>query len=330
MNKSKQKSHTGGERIHLYPFDRLRVIHQLIANQTFPTAKQLAADLEVSVRTIRRYIAFMRERFNAPIKFDPKKKGFGYTHPNWEMPLIALTEGELLAFFIATIALQGKGSTYEDERLRRAVAKIAGSLPEAVSVSLGYLFENTSFQAPPHVRVESKILDVLHKAISQREIVKFDYISTTSGETKNRRVEPLLLHNYEGTWYVIAFDYLRQEELVFHTGRIADLETTGDYFEPRKDFVKENYFGETFGMYRGGKSTEVEIIFDDHQSKWMRERNFFHPQEIREEMPDGRLKLNFYRRRKRTRSCRADFVCNMQEISSRSNRKSLKKLSKKS
>lgn len=293
MNDSTQKPKRSEIRTHLYPYDRLRFIHQQISNRQFPTAEQLAAALEVSVRTIRRYIAFMRERFNAPIKFDFGKKGFSYAHPNWEMPLVALTEGELLAFFIAAVALQGKGSTYEDERLRRAVAKIAGSLPEAVSVSLGYLFENVSFQAPPHVLVEGKILDALHRAISEREIVKFDYSSTTSGETKNRRVEPLLLHNHEGTWYVVAFDYKRREELVFHTGRISNLETTGDHFAARAGFFKEKYFGESFGMYRGGESVEVEIIFDEYQSKWMRERNFFHPQEIREELPDGRMKLAF-------------------------------------
>ncbi|MGI9054189.1 MAG: helix-turn-helix transcriptional regulator [Pyrinomonadaceae bacterium] len=293
MNKDRQKSHTGGERIQLHLYNRLRVIHQMVANQRFPTARSLAETLEVNVRTVRRYIAFMRDSFGAPIKFDTKKKGFCYTHPNWEMPLVPLTEGELLAFFIASVALQGTGSTYEEERLRRAVAKIAGSLPEAVSVSLGYLFENTSFQPPPHVLVAGQTLDVLHKAIGEREIVKFDYVSTTSGETKNRRVEPLLLHNHEGTWYVVAFDYLKGNILVFHTARIGNLETTGDYFDERKEFRKEEYFGTSFGMYRGGAPVEVEIIFDEYQSHWMRERNFFHPQEKREELPDGKLKLLF-------------------------------------
>lgn len=46
-------------------------------------------------------------------------------------------------------------------------------------------------------------------------------------------------------------------------------------------------------MYRGGKLIEVEIIFDEYQSKWMRERNFFHPQEKREELADGKMKLSF-------------------------------------
>ncbi len=293
MKESNQISYESGKRMHLYPYDRLRIIHQHIAGQTFPTTARLAQKLEVSERTVRRHIAFLRDRFNAPVKFDPKRKGFCYTHPNWEMPLIPLTEGELLAFFIATIALQGKGSTYEDARLRRAISKIAAGLPEEISVNLGYLFENTSFQAPPHVLVEGEILDKIHKAIGEREIISFDYSTPGKGTTKNRRIEPLRLHNHEGNWYIIAFDYLRQTEIVFHTGRISNLKITGDHFKPRKNFDQERFLNESFGMYRGGKLTGVEIIFDAYQSQWMRERNFFHREEIREELSDGRMKLSF-------------------------------------
>lgn len=292
-NKNDQKSQSSGERIPLHLFDKLRRLHLLIANRRFLNTDQLAEQLQINPRTVRRHIAFLRERLNAPVKFDYKKNGYCYTHPNWEMPLISLTEGELLAFFVATVALQGKGSSHEDERLRRAIAKIAASLPDEISVNLGYLFENTSFQAPPHVLVKGKILDKLHTAVNEREIVGFDYFTPESGETKNRRVEPLHLHNHEGTWYVIAFDYLRQMEIVFHAGRISNLKATGDYFKKRKNFDKEKYLNESFGMYRGGKLTEVEIIFDEYQSQWMRERNFFHPQETREELADGKMKLVF-------------------------------------
>lgn len=293
MTQNKQHSQPFGNRLPLHFYGKLSRLHKFIADKKFPNTKQLAEEIEVTPRTIRRYISFLKDRFNAPLEFNRKKNGYHYTHPNWEMPLVPLTEGELLAFFIATIALQGKGTTYEDERLRRAIAKIAGSLPEEISVSLGYLFENTTFQAPPHVLVEGEILDKLQKAVGEREIVSFDYFTPGKGETKNRRVEPLLLHNHEGTWYVVAFDYLRQTEIVFHAGRISNLKTTGDYFKKRKNFDKEKYLGESFGMYRGGKLTDVEIIFDEYQSQWMRERNFFHPQETREELADGQMKLSF-------------------------------------
>lgn len=103
----------------------------------------------------------------------------------------------------------------------------------------------------------------------------------------------MLLHNHEGTWYIIAFDYKHRKPITFHTGRIENLKNTGDFFKERKEFDKDEYLNKSFGMYRGGKDSEVEIIFDEYQSKWMRERNFFHPQETREELSDGKMKLKF-------------------------------------
>ncbi len=293
MSKKQSQIKASTDRITSGQFRRLFEIHQLIANQKYPNTKELADKFEIHRRTVRRDIALLRDTLNAPVKFDYKKKGFIYTHPNWEMPLIPLTEGELLAFFIATIALQGKGSTDEDERLRKAIAKIAVILPDEISVNLGFLFESTSFQAPPHVLVEGRLLDQLRQAITEREIVSFDYYTPGKPVAKDRRVEPLLLHNHEGTWYVIAFDYKHRKPITFHTGRIENLKNTDDFFKERKEFDKDEYLNKSFGMYRGGKDTEVEIIFDEHQSKWMRERNFFHPQETREELPDGGMKLMF-------------------------------------
>lgn len=293
MNQNKRQHSELNDRVHLRQYRRLYQIHQLLSNRKYPNAKELSEILEVHKRTVRRDIAFLRDSLNAPIEYNQKERGFFYTHPNWEMPLVSLTEGELLAFFIAAVALQGSGSTYQNERLRRAIAKIASSLPEEISVNLNFFFEIISFQAPPHVLVEGEILDKLRQSVSEREIVCFDYFTPDKDETKRRRVEPLLLHNHEGTWYLIAFDYLRRSEIVFHTGRISKLENTGNYFAERKNFDKEKYLNESFGMYRGGKLTNVEIIFDEYQSKWMRERNFFHPQETREELGDGRMKLSF-------------------------------------
>jgi len=291
--KNNSQSPQFGERVHLRQMERLSKIHRLLANRKYPKTKTLADLLEINMRTVRRDIAFLRDRLGAPIEFCRKRNGYHYTHLNWEMPLVPLTEGELLAFFIATVSLIGKGKTYQDERLRRALAKVANSLPKAISVDLGYLFENTSFQSPSHVLVDSSILDVFHIAISERETMEFDYYSQHKGKSDRRRANPLLLHNYEGTWYVMSFDLDRQDYRDFHTGRITNIQPTNKFFEIPKSWDKEDHLSSGFGMYRGGKKVDVEIIFDEYQSKWMRERNSFHPRETREELDDGKMKLSF-------------------------------------
>ena len=44
-------------------------------------------------------------------------------------------------------------------------------------------------------------------------------------------------------------------------------------------------------MMRGREPFQVEIAFDEYQSRWIRERRSFHPTEEREELLDGGLLL---------------------------------------
>ena len=108
---------------------------------------------------------------------------------------------------------------------------------------------------------------------------------------KWRTVNPLHLRNHLGDWYLIAWDHGRKKPLDFHCGRIRELEISEEEFQLPEGFELESYLASGFGMIRGQEPIEVEIIFDEYQSRWMRERGKFHPTEEREELPDGRLSM---------------------------------------
>jgi hypothetical protein len=46
-------------------------------------------------------------------------------------------------------------------------------------------------------------------------------------------------------------------------------------------------------MTRGGRLTTVSIVFDAYQARWIRERQTFHVDEQREDLPNGGLRLSF-------------------------------------
>ena len=117
------------------------------------------------------------------------------------------------------------------------------------------------------------------------------YYTAQSGEVKWRTVNPLHLRNHLGDWYLIAWDHGRNKPLDFHCGRIRELEINEEEFSLPEGFELESYLASGFGMIRGQEPIEVEIIFDEYQSRWMRERGKFHPTEEREELPDGRLSM---------------------------------------
>src|SRR5262245_9888961 len=85
---------------------RLTTLDRLIRSSAFPNATGLSRELEVSVRTVYRDLAFLRDTWGAPLKFCPQRNGFFYREPSYRLPTQGLSEGELVALLLAARLLE--------------------------------------------------------------------------------------------------------------------------------------------------------------------------------------------------------------------------------
>lgn len=293
MKDNSDKLKSINKRVYLAAMRRLHSIDRELACSAYPSAEQLASLLGVTTRTVKRDIAFMRDELNSPIGYSRQCGGYYYALEGWRLPPIRLSDGDLLAFFIAENALRITGHTPEALTLKHALARLASLLPEEVSINLATLGENVSFQNLPFLSADPQILQQIASAAAGCETIEFDYYSPYNREHSQRRADVHLLHNFMGDWYAIAYDYLRDDFRDFHVGRISNLRGTGQGFQIQKSWNAEDYLRRGFFMMRGGRLTTVEIHFDAYQAQWIRERRFFHPGEEREDLPDGSLRLRF-------------------------------------
>ena len=284
---------TAKARVHTRALSRLKQIHEEISAGRFPGTRSLARLLERSERTVKRDLAVMRDQLGAPLHYDRERRGWRYSEPGWALPPQKFDAGELLAFFTAAEVMRATGHAPEAVLLRVALAKLSAFLPAEVSVNLATLGEALTFQPLPHVAVEASTLQALARAAVELRTVAFDYHSQHRNEDTRREADVLLLHNFAGDWYAVAFDHLRGEVRDFHAGRIKRLALTENYFDPPAGWDADGYLRRGFYMMRGGRTTTVQIVFDSYQARWMRERRTFHPDERREDLPDGSLRLTF-------------------------------------
>jgi predicted DNA-binding transcriptional regulator YafY len=271
---------------------RLLKIHQAIRGNKFPSLDKLKEIVERDTRTVRRDLQKLREDYDAPLVYDRAKNGYRYRDPLWDFDF-NFTEGELLAFFIAERALKTMKQDKVAVQLRTALAKLTARLPEQVSIKPSTILEAMTHQSLPHVEIEMEMLNKLFHAAYEKRTIEIIYHSQHRNQTMKRKIDVLHLHNFAGDWYAIAFDHLRGEVRDFHIGRIKKLEHTQDYFDPPANWNQEEHLRRGFYMTRGGRKTKVQIIFDEYQSRWMRERQKFHPDEEREDLPDGSMRLTF-------------------------------------
>lgn len=275
--------------------ERLIQIDQLIRSNERYTAASMASVLEVSERTIRGDIAFLRDRYNAPVEFS-KQKGYYYACSDWRLPSISLSMGELFALTLGARILSAyAGSTYEND-LKSAVNRLAERLPEQTWVDLQQLAgEQILFRAGAELDLNPEIWHQLEAACQQKRRVWIRYYTAGRNDDSEREIDPYVLHFSRNNPYVTGFCHLRQEVRWFRVDRIKALRLLKDKFEIDPAFDREAHFELAFQHEVGGIPSEIAIYFDAKTAPYIRERRW-HPTQQIDEHPDGSLTLHFVAR----------------------------------
>ncbi|MCG3144747.1 MAG: hypothetical protein HONDAALG_02220 [Gammaproteobacteria bacterium] len=278
-------------REHIRHLEKVFWIELQIRANLHPNTTTIAEHFEVSQKTAQRALDFMRDRLRMPIAYSAEHRGWYYTEPYFALPAIEMTEGDLVAILLAEkLARQYRGTAI-GQQIAEAFAKILQAVTNVISVDLNALAEAHSFEAAATTEPNFDTIRRLGQAIRERRRIAMKYFTATRGELTDRRADPLHLRNAAGEWYLIAWDHLRQAPRDFLISRIRELEITEEQFDWPEGFDLDEYLNSGFGMIRGSSLHEVEILFDEYQARWIRERDQFHPAEEREELPGGRLIL---------------------------------------
>ena len=266
-------------------------LHQLIKGGDFPNSHGLAREFEVSTRTIKRDVDFMKCRLNLPIEYDSRRYGFFYSKPVDQFPGVTVTEAEVFALFVAQKAIaQYRGTPYQ-KPLQSAYQKLAGQLDQSARITLGGLDEALSFRPLAPEDTDAQTFDVLSKAVQQHLTVRFRYKKLGNRQPQSRQVNPHHLACIENIWYVFAFDLDRGAMRTFALNRLSEPVLTRKSFTPRPDFNAEAYLKGSFSVFRGPDDYEVAIDFDAWATDLLRGRKWHASQQL-QEMPKGGCRLS--------------------------------------
>ena len=265
-------THQSKPREHQRHLERIFWIDREIRLGKYPNNPQIAAHFEISEKTAQRTIDFLRDRIKFPVAYSAEQRGWYYTEPVWALPAIELTEGDLVAILLTEKLTRQYRGTAIGQQVTQAFSKVLDAMTNTITLDLEALAEAHSFEAAATSELDPKRFAQLGRAVRERRQIKMYYFTASSGDLKWRTVNPLHLRNHLGDWYLIAWDHGRKKPLDFHCGRIRELQMLEDKFDWPSDFVLTEYLDSGFGMIRGQEPILVEIVFDEYQARWMRER----------------------------------------------------------
>lgn len=288
------KGHRGTVRM----LESILRIHQLLRTNNSVSTQRLQEELEVKDRsTIGRYINIMKERLNADIRYDQDARGYRYFGDPIELPDPMLTEGDLLALYVASPILAQYRGTPLGEQFEASFGKIVSLLPEPV--------RNRMLNVPKRVETRTRgpnredarcfahVLNALHH---DREL-EIGYASAHRGTSTIRTVDPYVLCIVDSKWYLLARDHLRGHVVSFAVDRIWTAKQTSREFVRPPHFSAAEYLKDTFGIYRPPeeseeRATEIVIRFDALSARYVRETKWHSTQKIRE-LSGKEIELSF-------------------------------------
>lgn len=276
------------------PLERMMRIHTAIQSGRHPNATALAAELEVSTKTVQRDLDFMRDRLELPLEFDYRSNGYRYTQPVEAFPTLQITEGELFALLVAEKALQQYRGTNFEKPLVSAFKKMASSLPDTVSLNLSDWDQSISFRTSAEPILDLEIFDALAQATAKHRQLALAYRKPGSRGTEERVVDPYHLANINGEWFLFAFDHLRKDIRTFVPARVQAVRETGKTFARPAKFSLEKRLRDSFGVHSGEGDFEVVLRFTGFAADYIREKRW-HPSQQLKELKGGvelRLRLS--------------------------------------
>ena len=150
-----------------------------------PNSKQLAFDNEVGIATISRDIEFLKNRFDAPIEYDAKKRGYFYAE-DFEMPLNAISPADLAVLSLAkSLLVQYEGTPVYEE-----VSRIIDFLADTKGSGNSEFLDRIALPPMPKIKIDEEIWTKITGAMRENRIIEFDYKGRWKTTETHRRVRP--------------------------------------------------------------------------------------------------------------------------------------------
>jgi len=265
-------------------------IHERIHAGKYPNCNQLAREFEVSNRTVKRDIDFMKCRLDLPIEYDCRRYGYYYSKKVDQFPGVRITEPELFALLVAQKAVAQYHGTPFKQPLETAFRKLTAQLSPESEYTFHNLEQALSFRPLGPEDTDLGLFQRLNAALRERRVLRFRYRNLGTSVAQTRRVDPYHVACIDNRWYLFAFDRGRKAMRTFALSRMHRLELTNSRFDRPVEFDPEEYLEGSFGVFKGQEDFEVVIQFDAWAADLLRGRRW-HPSQEVIEFPKGGLRM---------------------------------------
>ena len=251
------------------PSTRLLSILELLQARGRVSGPELAARLEVSPRSVRRYITMLQD-MGIPVEGERGRYGRYRLRPGYKLPPLMFSDDEAVAITVGLLLVRRSGGLVDAATTEGALAKVDRVLPEAVRGRVVALQDTLQFEPRPAGPCAAPVpvaeqLAVLSQGVKERRRVRLSY--DRGGGVTERALDPYAVVQRGPHWHVVGYCHLRGAVRIFRVDRITQIALQGETFRPPEPFDASDYLDRAFATIPALYSAEVILKTDPETAR---------------------------------------------------------------
>lgn len=251
------------------PVQRVLTVLEILQARDSASGAELAQRLEVSLRTVQRYVARLQD-LGIPVEASRGVGGAYRLRPGSRLPPLLLTNEEAFALALGLRGLQTVGLAAFAPAAAATLAKLGRMLPEGLRESLRTVEDVVAVEPGPWVvPAAADCLIRVASAIRAARRVRFAYQSH-GGAASRRQIEPYAVLYVDGRWYLIGHCLTRRALRTFRLDRVSGLEVTALAFRRPRAFDARAYLRERMPFVQSEFAVDVwmDMPFDQAERQF--------------------------------------------------------------
>ncbi len=220
--------------------DNLLSILWLLRSGKRMTARQLAEALEISVRTVYRYIDALCASGVPVLAESGHRSGYRLPASFTEAPLFFAPDEQRALIHAAKFAREA-GYPYGDA-LNRAVTKLERFANDEQRDDIRRHAAGFDVIMQPADETLAAFIRELETSVADSRTLQIEYQKPGAATVNIRRIDPYGLVYWKNRWYVIAYCHKRGDIRSFRADRIRTLQRTEETFQRPPEFSARQFF----------------------------------------------------------------------------------------
>jgi predicted DNA-binding transcriptional regulator YafY len=255
--------------------DRLfKLKHWLDAGRCL-TPELLLRELEVSRSTLKRDIALVRDRLNAPLVWDAQQRGWridrnqSLVGPQYELPGLWFSAEEIHALLtmqhlLANLDTGGLLGSHIEPLMARLGRILGSGAPPKADVARRIRVQTVGAR-----RVHVPHFQAVGSALLRRQRLVLDYRGRTRADVTEREVSPQRLVHYRDNWYLDAWCHWRQALRSFSVDAIARVRVLDERALEIEERELDDVLGAGYGIFAGREVKWATLRFSAGRARWV-------------------------------------------------------------